>query len=567
MKKGIITCLLALSLGALTGCSSGSNSTITEIQVINYCGGVGKEWLDRSIARFTDLKKNESYEEGKTGVNIKVTNTKSVDTSSMKGSAKHIYITEDNGFPHDLAANGSLLEIDSWVKEAVYGESKTIESKIDESFRNVLKYSDKYYALPHYELYPGVTYDYDLFVKKNLYLAAPGETRVIPFTSFGETYNFVANKEAKKSCGNDGKFGTDDDGLPSSIKEFIALCGYMYNLDISPMLFPGNHQDYSSYFMEGLLASLVGKSGINSFYNFEGEVNVVTGYKNDGNYIVNGSGCDTPIVEKVNLTEEIGYKVRMTEERYATICLIKILNDKKYFDETITTDMGNTNEVVQTLFLEGTRSGGNTKDYGMICEGNYWVNEAQGRFADFYAKHPEITKRDVRWMSLPTKISESVTEGNGSEPALMDTGNSFLLVNKTIDSKGEGLKRAVKDFVQFLYTDAELEDFTATTGVCKSGVNYNFSSDNVYSKLTDFQKTVLNIKKEFGVAYMTSHSKTFLAKRNDLFFSINAPIWHPGNNNYKSVVEALRAKAFDAKGCFETTQISADDWANKYLVK
>lgn len=566
MKKGILAVLLALPIACMTACSGGDNSTVTEIQVINYCGGVGKEWLERSIARFKDLKKSESYEEGKTGVEIKVSNTKSVDTSSMKGSAKHIYITEDNGFPYDLAANGSLLNIDSWVKEAVYGESKTIESKIDENFRNVLKYNDTYYALPHYELYPGVTYDYDLFVKKNLFLAAPEETRVRPVTSFGETYNFVANSEAKKSCGNDGKYGTDDDGLPSSIKEFIALCDYMQSLDISPMLFPGNHQDYSSYFMEGLLASLVGKSGINSFYNFEGEVNVVTGYNNDGNYIVNGSGCNTPIVEKVTLTEETGYKVRMTEERYAIICLIKILNDKKHFDETVTQDIGNTNEVVQTLFLEGSRSGGNTKDYGMLCEGNYWVNEAQGRFADFYAKHPEITKRDVRWMSLPTKISETVTEGNGSEPALMDTGNSFLLVNKTLEGKSEGLKRAVKEFVQFLYTDAELEDFTATTGVCKSGVNFNFSGESVYSKLTDFQKTVLNIKKDFGVAYMASKSKTFLSKRNDLFFSINAPIWHPGNN-YKSVVEALRANAYDAKGCFESTQITQADWETNYLVK
>ncbi len=563
--------MCALSLATLTGCGGGgSDGTVTQIQVINYCGGVGKEWLNRSIERFQYAKKDVSYEEGKKGVEIKVSNTKSVDTSAMKGSAKHIYFTEDNAFPHDLAANRSSLDIDSWVKEVLPGESKTIEDKIDDSMKSVLKYSDKYYALPHYELYPGVTYDYDLFKEKNLFLAAPEETTVIEYAAFGETFRFVGNSTAKKSCGNDGVYGTDDDGLPSSIKEFVGLCSYMKEKkDVSPMLFPGNHQDYSTYMMEGLLASLSGKEGMNAYYNFTGKINVVTGYKDDGDYIVKGSGCPTPIVESVNVTEETGYKVRMTEERYAAICLVKILNDEnnKFFDEDVTNNMGNTNEVVQTLFLEGKRPGGNTKDYGMLCEGNYWINEANdaGRFKAFYDAHPEVTYRDVRWMSLPTKISESVQEGKGSTPCLMDTGNSFMLVNKTIEKKGEGLINAVKDFVQFLYTDAELKDFTRTTGVCKSGVNFDFSATEVYQDLTPFQKTVLNIKKEFGVAYAGSNSKTYLAKRDDLFFSINAPIWHPGT--YKSVVEALRAKAFTAKECFTQTQISPETWETNYLVK
>lgn len=566
MKKGLLVTLLALPIVALTGC--GNKSTITQIQVINYCGGVGKEWLNRSIERFVEAKKNVSYESGKTGVEIKVSNTKSVDTSAMKGSAKHVYFTEDNGFPHDLAANGSLLEIDSWVKETLPGEGKTIESKIDDSMKNVLKYNDKYFALPHYELYPGVTYDYDLFVEKKLFLAAPGEETVNSFTipNTDETFNFIGNSTTKKSCGNDGIYGTDDDGLPSSIKEFVGLCKYMQSKNISPMLFPGNHQDYSTYMMEGLLASLSGKERMNAFYNFTGEINVVTGYQNDGNYIVKGSGLNTPIVEKVAVTEETGYKVRMTEERYAAICLVSILNSEKCFDEEVTNNLGNTNEVVQTLLLEGSRPGGNTKDYGMICEGNYWYNEAKdaGRLDSFYAAHPEIKYRDVRWMSLPTKISESVTEGNGSTPCLMDTGNSFMLVNKTIEKK-EGLKNAIKDFVQFLYTDAELEDFTKTTGVCKSGVNVDLNKIVGDPDLNEFQKTVLKLKNTFGVSYAGSNSKTYLAKRDDLFFSINAPVWHPGS--YKSVVEALRAGAFDAKGCFVNTQISADDWATNYLVK
>ena len=575
MKKSLLFLpLLALPMTLLSACggSGGSGSGTTQIQIINYCGGVGKEWLERSIERFKEAKKDYSYESGKTGVEFKVTNTKSVNVSAMKGQTKNIYITEDNGFPQDLAANGSLLDIDEWVNE-INTDGKTIDSKIDESVKNFLKYNGKYYALPHYELYPGATYDYELFTKKNLFLAAPDEddSKVTTFTLGNKTYRF-AKTNGKKACGNDGIYGTDDDGLPTSLEEFVALTQFMINRNVSPILFPGNHQDYTSLLMEGMLASLVGKSGIESFYNFSGEINLVTGYKNDNDYIVPGSGCPTPIVEKVTLTEAEGYKVRMTEERYAVICMMQILdsyNNKNAFDKDVTYELGNTNEVVQKLFIAGSREGGSTKDYGILCEGNYWLNEAQDRFADFYADHPEYNAetnpRDVRWMSLPTKITGTVSPGEGNEPCLMDTGNSFFLVNKYAYQRvSNGTQQAIKEFVQFLYTDAEIQDFTRTTGVCKSGITVDYYTEDIYSNLTPYQQTVLNLKKNFGVAYAGSSSKTYLAKRDDLYFSINASVWHPGS--YKSCIEAIRAKAYDAKGCFENTQIDANKWSQLYYV-
>ena len=572
-KKLALLPLVVLTAGALTACGGGSKGTSTQIQVINYCGGVGKEWLERSIARFKELKKDYSYESGKTGVDIKVTNTKLVDTSSMKGQTKNIYITEDTGFPQDLAANGSLLNINEWVMEQ-NTDGKTIDSKIVESMKYVVKYNNEYYALPHYELYPGATYDYELFTKKNLFFADPtqDEGNVYNFEMNGNTYKFVKNTSSKKACGNDGLFGTDDDGLPTSLEEFVALTQLMINRSVSPILFPGNHQDYTALMMEGMLASLVGKEGINSFYSFTGEANIVVGYQNDSDYIVAGSGCPTPIVEKQTITEAEGYKTRMTEERYAVICMMQILENyknKRAFDKDITYEIGNTNEVVQKLFLAGSRAGGNTKDYGILCEGNYWMNEAQERFDDFYRENPSYNKetnpRDVRWMSLPTKINGTVNPNEGSEPCLMDTGNSFFLVNKySYQRVSDGCKEAIKDFVKFLYTDEELEDFTRTTGVCKSGVNCNFYKDDVYANLTTFQKTVLNIKKTYGVAYSGTNAKTYLAKRDDLYFSINAPVWHPGT--FKSCIEAIRAKEYDAQGCFVATQITAEKWAANYYV-
>lgn len=563
MKKIFLPILAGATLFGIVGCGGQSvDSTKTLINIENFGGGVGSAWLDNALQGFEDLHAEDSYEEGKVGVKIKYSNNKAIDTSSMKGSGKHIYFTEANGFPHDLAGNGSLLNINDVVTGSAFGETKTIESKIDEDFRPMLQYRGEYYALPHYEWYPGLTFDRDLFESKKLYFAAPEETKSTTFKSFDVDYKFVLTTTAKRSCGNDGIYGTDDDGLPTSLPEFIALCKYMQKQNVSPILFPGNHQDYSDYLLEGMLASLTGKAGIRTFSEFTGEVEIVTGYTSDKNYIVKGSGIATPITEKVTLTEATGYKTRMTVERYALISLLKILEDQQCFDRDLTAGSFN-NENIQKFFLEGSRSGGSSKDYGMICEGNYWANEASGRIAEFYRNHPEVTDRKFEWMSLPTNLFESVTEGNGSVNALMDTGNSFCLVNKTVEKK-PGVMAAVKDFLRYIYSDNELSNFTKTTGVGKAAIQYDFSSDEVTANLNAFQKSVLNLKKTCGVVYAGSDNPTYLNKRDDFIFSINSPIWQPGS--YKSIIEALRSKSMDAKDCFEATQISEVDWNKTYYI-
>ena len=60
-----------------------------------------------------------------------------------------------------------------------------------------------------------------MFDTNNCYFADASETQVTAVVTPYGTANFIANKNAKKHCGNDGVYGTDDDGLPTSLQDML----------------------------------------------------------------------------------------------------------------------------------------------------------------------------------------------------------------------------------------------------------------------------------------------------------------------------------------------------------
>ena len=208
---------------------------------------------------------------------------------------------------------------------------------------------------------------------------------------------------------------------------------------------------------------------------------------------------------------------------------------------------------------------GNKKRIGMLMEGSYWYNEAVNAeiFSDYEAVNAGKTKK-LGWMSLPTSLNTPVTEGKGKDITLLDTGNSFTYINANT-AKNEGLTRACKEFLQFLYTDAELKAFTATTGVAKAAIEYDVTDASIMSKLSEFQQSVITLKSESKVVYANASNPTYKAGRSNFTFTIQAPIWNPiiSNVTYISYLDAYRA-GYKTQDVFEATRISAETWANTY---
>lgn len=576
MKKFLALLLCLITVFSVTACGSAEdedNSTKTVISIHNYNGGVGNKWLEDSAARFTALHAEDNYEEGKTGVKIDIAANQQGELSTMATSGYNMFFFEQHYDIRNLSQGEKLFDITDVLTEKGEDERDgvkvSIEDKIPEEYRTALKGADgKYYGLPHYSWYPGLTYDRELFDKYNFYFAAPDATNKVKIeTQFGKA-DLVGDKNDKKSCGSDGKYGTADDGLPSSVEEFLILCAYMKNTyNIQPVTMAGMYKYYSNYLVEGLWASLSGGEKMKLNYTFTGETEVVTGYTNENLF----KGIDyvkKPIVETKAVTEKTGYLAYDSVYRYYAASLVKILEKEKFFSSDAT--MGSVSHTTaQGDFIFSGRA--QMPKTAMLIEGAYWYNETEEKannLTDYYAA-TNTTERDVRWMNLPTLISGSAEPVADGEPArrntAVETGGSYLVVNANIEGK-TGLINAIKDFIKFLYSDSELEAFTVTTGIPKAMISYEVSDAKI-ANLPEFKKSVMNFVKTSDIIYGAADNQTFLKNCNDVFkIRVNAPVFVPKYKNvsYMSYFQAFENGA-SAKEVFEATRISAEGWKAYYV--
>lgn len=575
MKKKIFSIFMAsLMVAPLAACGGGTGgdsvdaSKTTVVECLNFNGGVGQAWLDNAAKRFEAMKANETYEDGKTGVKINVDSEIDLRENTISSSGYNIYFNEHGLSPAELSQRGALLNINDIVTEkfeTVGGQSVSIEDKLQADFRSALKGVDgNYYALPHYEWYPGIVYDIETFDTFKLYLADDNASASESFTSPYGTAKFVTsldNSVSKKTCGNDGVYGTDDDGLPTTLQEMLILCAKMTKHGIVPFTVAGFHTDYTAYLQQGILAAFLGYEGMMDYFDFDGTADVVTGYSNEALF----KGADyvkAPIIqENATITEETGYLTRDIATRYYIAGLMEII----YKQDWLSQDSKNSATHTDTQYNFVFGGAGNKKRIGMLMEGSYWYNEAVNAeiFSDYEAVNAGKTKK-LGWMSLPTSLNTPVTEGNGKEITLLDTANSFTYINANT-ARNEGLTRACKEFLQFLYTDAELKAFTATTGVAKAAVAYDVTDASIMSELSEFQQSVISLKSESQVVYANASNPTYKTGRSNFTFTIQAPIWNPiiSNVTYISYLDAYRA-GYKTQDVFEATRISAGTWANTY---
>lgn len=555
MKK-IVTKVLATGFAAAfvlgaSQCSIGNgnigkddntNSKVTQISFRQWGGTASStDWLQNAINRFTALKANESYEEGKTGVKITPSTNKDNDyTSSIPDY--DILLDENAANIYDMQTRGYLADI----SDIVGG----LESKIEPQLLAKLKGADgKYYGLPHYSYDVSISYNVDLFQSEKLYIAAPEETNVTAYNSevTGTSVNFIKSETSKKSCGPDGIYNTYDDGLPSSLEEFIVLCDYMKNKkNINPFSLSDTSggANYAFMLIESLWAGLVGTDAMKATTcNFtDAQVEVVK----DGALTYNGTylktGIQTPETETVVLSDANGYKMYDMSARYYALSFLELAKDKKWFKQE-----NMTNLKAQEYFVLGEYNINDNDRCAMLVDSTFWYGEATSSGAlDMYKSYSGGEEANVSMMPMPVQLTGQVKEGEGKAPTVIDT-SATLFVNKRVE-KNEGLFRAVKEFIEFLYTDAELKAFTETS---KLTINMDYSYDE--TQLGTFYSGVHAIEKAAGdKVYSSSENARFNKNRSS--FSL---IWGGKLNyfgSYHNGSYAAMQGGMTAAQIFETTR-------------
>ena len=169
MKSKKLTALLAMVMISATAMTafSGCGGTIVQnddydptkanLSVATFDGGVGRAWLEEAIERFEAMYATAThFQEGKTGVKISLDGDKNKYTGSKLAESgnlnKDVYFTEAVEYytfvNSDLVAD--ISDVVTGSMEA-YGESGTIEDKIDPNVKEFMTAKDgKYYMIPFY---------------------------------------------------------------------------------------------------------------------------------------------------------------------------------------------------------------------------------------------------------------------------------------------------------------------------------------------------------------------------------------------------------------------------------
>ena len=485
-----------LSVGVAAGCGNGNigkdedTSKITQISFRQWGGTASStDWLQQAADRFAAEKANEPYESGKKGVKVEISTNKDSDyTSSIPDY--DILMDENSANIYDMQTRGYLADIDDLVKG--------LQSKIEPQLLPKLKGADgKYYGLPHYSYDVSISYNVDLFKSENLYIAAPGEESVVNYKSSllpdsSAGVNFVFNENTKKSCGANGIPNDYDDGLPSSLEEFIVLCDYIKNKkQINPFAISDitGGANYAFMLIESLWAGMVGTDAMRAttcnFTDAEVEVVKEGALSYDGTLL--NTGIKMPQTETVVLSDDNGYRMYDMSARYYALSFLELAKNKGWFK-----NQQMTNTKAQEFFVLGNYNANDNDRCAMLVDSTFWYGESvSGGTLTKYKSLSGGKEANVSMMPMPVQLTGQVTEGNGKKPTVIDT-SATVFVNKRVE-KNEGLFRAVKEFIEFLYSDAELKAFTETS---KLTMNLNYDYDK--SSLGNFYAGVLEIEKAAG---------------------------------------------------------------------
>ncbi|MBR3863674.1 MAG: hypothetical protein IKJ19_00975 [Clostridia bacterium] len=584
MKK--LLALLACALMAVTplmvaGCTGGGNNNgggnkdhgnKTVIYVEVKSGGTGVQWLVDAGARFSALKGDYSYEDGKSGVVIEA---KTVDNPSIKNAeTSNSAIIDVMGEVNIEAAarEGRIVDITDVLtakSDVRTGEAISPLDKIPQEQRSRYTYNGKYYAGPSCEYYPVISYDKNLFDETYMYFVRPeyaNQDDAMPFTSdvLNGVYYFLpvggAINNSMKSCGPDGEYGTDDDGLPSSLNELIVLCEYLKSEGINPFNFTGGYKYYSNFLLSALYTSLQGYEGARNNYEFDGQSTIVTGYTNENLFGL--ENVKVPTTQVVDVTEATGYYTTQEVEKYYAEAFMALCIEQDWFGPSVYN--GDTQKAAISKFVLNNLPG---NKIAMHIDGSYWYNEGSegtNYFEQWKALNYQtgFEVRDVRLMSLPVNLTESVQEGEGKEQALLDMNYGIFVINSAIASN-TGLVKAAKDFLAFLYSDAELSAYTASTSILRS-MDYSLSSNDA-NKISVYGKHLLNAVSSgrSKVVYFVADNPTFKANAISLQQSWTNVVFSVGTT--PSLFEALTSSTpVTVANAFSSQQISASDWANMY---
>lgn len=501
------------------------DKTKIQLNVFSYNGGVGSEWLDKVITRFEADYKDATFSNGRTGVQVVPDKTKSDVFSNMGTNNNHVIFSEVGNYSQ-LVTQKSVLDISDIMDKPLNeltktADTKTLKSKMYDETIDFYSFSGgKIYALPHYSFFSTLTYNKQLLTDKNLYFAKDYDVN-------GDLDSkFIHSASEDKSCGPDGIYGTDDDGLPATYTELFDLFNMMKNKNVTPITWAGGEMvssGYVNYLLNNVYLSLAGKDQARLNYTFDSNDKTIT--------IVEKFEGGKAVTKEEKITADNYKKLNSELAKYQAIKVVDTILDNALWqsgdcDSTTTTMLS-----TQQNYIESYNGG---TPIAMIVEGSYWYNEAdnagyiedtKNRFTDFDAKN------NYQILPLPRVYEGTYKDVEGKEvgkAVYADQADSLAVINANIAGDKE-LVELAKTFLAYCYTDESLKEFTETTRVTRS-----LKYDVDVNKLDAWGKAVWNYTKAADLLLPYSSNSLYLNNRTQQSMHIDNDFWAVSGKNVYS---------------------------------
>lgn len=523
LKKFIIVMLMLLVV-TLSSCRSDDrpdvDSSKTQLNVFNFDGGYGTEWLRVAKERFEETYKDEEFEEGKKGIQIQITPQKENgihQKDRIKTLASEVFFNEYVYYDEYIKA-GLLLDISDVYNDTLPGESKTLKEKLTEQQLNYYKQEDgKFYAVPHYAGYSGLVYNIDFFDEHSLYFKEGWTDTNQPFT----------NQKSERTKGPDQILGTDDDGLPTTYEEFYVLCNYIVNniIGAKPLIWNGiAYVDYLKALINSLYVDNEGPIQFQNFLKLEGEFTTLVDSISNGEVTLKD-----PVLINSETNGNLAYG--QAGKYYGTDFVNTIIKNKSWYDSSKVFAGSYSHLEAQKDFLYTTEFDGRV-DYAMLIEGIWWENETDDTITKMVQSKGQAASKYVRnfgWMPLPRK------QASEEKQTLIDHIYSAGYIKSNIDPSK--IPAAI-EFLKFVNTDESLIEFTKITNTPKA-LQYTLSDDDK-NELSNFGRSIMNTQENSNIVYPFNNSMIY--KNNIVKFSSNEYFkTNIGGTLYAQPIEPIRA--------------------------
>ncbi len=578
--KRIVSSLLAFALSsgvAVSWVGCGDDDTIkidhtkTQLYYSNYEAGIGRSWVEKTMAAFEEEFKDYSFEENKVGVQVIPYHNRVDTTDSMEANlpdaVNNIYFTE--GFDYmKFATKGLFYDItDVMTQGAITGvdengdfvrEDKTIASKLDPTFLDFLDIQKNgqtsYFAVPYYLGNKGLIYDRDLWNEQCFYFGKDGcpsewivqamtegdislETaktnyandlkadfkvayKMVNAAGVWTTYDANGNVENSieigLSAGPDGKYNTFDDGLPSTLDEFYVLLDLMVGSSLTPMIWTGKNPGYADMLTLGLWQNDAGVDELKVYYGLEGTMDSLVKIGTDGKIVKDASGAIQTESKTFDGSGAQGYDVqRSISLLYALQAAQKIKENPAWrHDDGYDTSVSHS--VVEGKYLRSVEAAKSTseKRIAMLMDGAWWQQEASSVFSSMAAKDEKYSKanRDFGMLAFPNTTADRLAERieNDEKQTVVSQNESYIFINGNLSEDSPQLKVA-KTFLSYMNSDKCLEIFTQETNMLRP-VRTEFS-DEQKAGFSKYCRNVIEYLDNSNVVYPYSENSFVLKNK------------------------------------------------------